>query len=179
MIILSQYRIQKEENGIFKMVDMPSFFCDICGEKMKVKDSRLRRLLDADGDEHWLRHRRLCCRECKRIHSEFPDFVMPGKHYAAYVILEQFFSIFTEQTSGTCSAENNTIRRWVLEINCQVWMIFSFLWELFRKREVKQGIIMVMELLEVLLDKNLNFGHYQSFIKWLYIFEPHIHIVLL
>ena len=52
MIILSQYRIQKEENGIFKMVDMPSSFCDTCGEKMKVKDSRLRRLLDADGEEH-------------------------------------------------------------------------------------------------------------------------------
>ena len=177
MIILSKYKIQKDPDGTLKMTDIPSSFCPICSEKMKARDSRLRRLLDADGKEYWLRHRRLCCKKCGKVHSEFPDFVMPEKHYSSYVILEQCFSEFTEPGQGVCSAENATIHKWISEILYKLWIVFSFLWETFAKWEIRKNMSVITRFLESLIDKNLSWKHYRKFVYWLYLLEPCIFYV--
>ncbi len=137
MIILSQYKVRREGNGIFRVYDMPFSYCSVCKERLRVRDSRIRSFMDSDGRKYFLRHRRLMCSNCGKIHSELPDFIMPGKRYTADVILRQLFG--NTQNGNTenkdmmvCVAEESTIYRWAEEVTCRLRVIFLFLEKCFK-----------------------------------------------
>ena len=55
--------------------------CPDCNEKMKVRDSRKRIILDECGEKYIFSLRRFQCSTCKSIHLELPDCIIPRKRY--------------------------------------------------------------------------------------------------
>ncbi len=64
----NKYYVKSEENSI----------CPVCGCcELKVIGSRKRNTLQGDGETIILIIRRLRCRNCRRIHHELPDILVP------------------------------------------------------------------------------------------------------
>ena len=62
--------------------------CPICAESLMVRGLRLRALVDAAGSKMKLIIRRLYCPNCKRLHHELPDCIVPFKRHCAETIEE-------------------------------------------------------------------------------------------
>ena len=62
--------------------------CPHCQSVLDPYDRRDRKYRDINGDQKTLVIRRLRCRnpQCRRIHAELPDFLVPYKRYAIDVI---------------------------------------------------------------------------------------------
>jgi len=60
--------------------------CPACGERMVVHSTVRRHYRTEEGRKHWIRIRRLRCKECGKIHRQLPDAIQPYKHYLAEVI---------------------------------------------------------------------------------------------
>ena len=106
MIILTQYRIISK-NGIYRAVSENLSVCPACGGALRVRDSKRRQVILAEGEIRVFSLRRLKCTQCGALHQELPDLIVPHKHYSRDVI--------TKALSGTtlsCPAENSTIYRW-------------------------------------------------------------------
>lgn len=89
--------------------------CPICGGVLKKRDTRLRIHKVAGGKKEWYVIRRLqCCNEnCRRIHNELPDILVPYKHYEAELIEDVVDEVVTEED---IECEDypclNTMRNW-------------------------------------------------------------------
>ena len=60
--------------------------CPICGEMVVVRGKRQRTLTESSGNKVKLVIRRMRCVQCKRIHHELPDCVVPYKRHCAETI---------------------------------------------------------------------------------------------
>lgn len=95
----------------------PAFFvrcaeavpCPCCGERLAVIGSRQRKVVSECGDSRLLIIRRLRCSQCRKIHHELPDCVVPYKRYESECI-EQVVSESVEPPS--VAADDSTLRRW-------------------------------------------------------------------
>lgn len=86
-------------------MDIPN--CPDCGGSVTVRDSRKRKVKDADGKEYIFQLRRLQCSECGKLHTEVPDIIQPQKHYGKSVI-----DAVQHGECDYCAADDSTIYRW-------------------------------------------------------------------
>ncbi|WP_084423417.1 DUF6431 domain-containing protein [Cohnella thermotolerans] len=80
-----------------------------CGEALSVIGSRKRKLTSEGGDRRMLVIRRLRCTQCRKIHHELPDCIVPYKRYESACV-EQVVS--EPVTPATVAADDATLRRW-------------------------------------------------------------------
>lgn len=74
---------------------------------MRVRDSKPRIVMDETGEKYIFRLRRFRCENCKKIHTEIPDCIIPHKQYSKKAI--------NAVCNGECSyyiADNATVWRW-------------------------------------------------------------------
>lgn len=83
--------------------------CSCCGKSLGVIGSRKRVWYKASGERCWLMIRRLRCKECKKIHHEIPDILIPYKRYDAESIEKV---IVTKTVLTDVAVDNSTIYRW-------------------------------------------------------------------
>jgi len=83
--------------------------CPKCQGELAAYDRRKRPYLDENGDKHPLSVRRLRCQnqQCRRLHTELPDFLVPYKRYAATV-----FAAVLSGTAPVAPLEESTRWRW-------------------------------------------------------------------
>ena len=86
MVIISQYREERDEDGIIHIISEEEIACPICAGILKVIGIRGRRRIDCAGNKETLIIRRLRCLPCRRIHHELPDGVIPYKRHSAETI---------------------------------------------------------------------------------------------
>lgn len=95
----------------------PAFFvrcaekvpCPRCEGLLKAIGSRDRKLIEASGRAKLLCIRRLRCKECKKIHHELPDCLVPFKRYTAECIEE----VLSEtEANPSVPADESTLYRW-------------------------------------------------------------------
>jgi hypothetical protein len=89
MICLANYRLilDKEKNNEYYVKSEEKSICPVCGcSELKVIGSRKRNALKEDGETIILIIRRLRCKNCRRIHHELPDILVPYKRYTSKVI---------------------------------------------------------------------------------------------
>jgi len=68
---------------VFFVRSMEKSICPLCQGELKVIGSRKRRVINDDGERITLIIRRLRCRneQCRRIHHELPDIIIPFKQH--------------------------------------------------------------------------------------------------
>lgn len=86
MIVLKDYTI-KEQNGIYYIITSSTPNCPDCGGELKTRDSKKRKLISSDGTVNTFALRRYKCRGCGRVQMEFPDIMVPHKHYSRSAII--------------------------------------------------------------------------------------------
>ena len=109
MIILEHYHIVSKDE-IYYVVSHEPRICPDCGAPLKVRDSKRRHLILAEGDVRIFLLRRLKCNTCGTLHLELPDIFVPYKHYAREIIDNAI-----RGNLPSCPAENSTIYRWSRE----------------------------------------------------------------
>lgn len=62
--------------------------CDACNIKMKHRDYVRRIIKNGGYDICWVMVERLMCPICRRIRRNYPDYILPYKHYNKTVILD-------------------------------------------------------------------------------------------
>lgn len=105
MVVSKNYKI-KEQNGMYYIVPSSVPGCPQCGGEMKIRDSKRRKVIFADGTVDTFVLRRYKCTVCGRVHLELPDIMVPHKHYSRSAIID------TINGERNCSAEQSTIYRW-------------------------------------------------------------------
>ena len=80
-----------------------------CGEELRVIGSRKRKITSGAGDHRVLVIRRMRCNQCKKIHHELPDCVVPYKRYEAECV-EQV--VVEAEAEVSVAADDATLRRW-------------------------------------------------------------------
>lgn len=83
--------------------------CPCCEGLLKAIGSRGRMLIESTGETKLLRIRRLRCKECRRIHHELPDCLVPYKRYASECIEEVLSETGAEPS---VPADESTLYRW-------------------------------------------------------------------
>jgi len=116
MIIISNYElIEKSEKGIFYVKsDVKSkeqSICPICkSNNLKVIGSRPRTCREKDGEPTILIIRRLRCEECRKIHHELPDILVPYKRYKSECI--EAVVANNRKKSQEIGCDESTLYRW-------------------------------------------------------------------
>jgi len=108
MILIEQYKIYKRGTEYVVVGEETELFCPFCHGVLKYRDSRIRKIILADGSHKEVRVRRLRCTCCHRVHKELPDFIQPYKRYVREVI-----QAVLDHVSFSVAAENSTIARWL------------------------------------------------------------------
>lgn len=106
MIILTEYRIY-EKDDTYYVISHETPTCPICTGRLKVRDSKRRKVILSENEERTFRLRRLKCTNCGVLHVELPDLFLPHKHYSRAIIETAASGSLT-----SCPAENSTIYRW-------------------------------------------------------------------
>lgn len=107
LIVATEYEIRPDpEDGLLRIHNKRAPICPDCGSLCSGYDSRIRKLIRADGSEEIFRLRRLRCCSCRKLHVEIPDIMAPRKHYERAAIEE------ARAGSDDVAAEDSTIRRW-------------------------------------------------------------------
>ena len=76
---------------------------------MHVIGSRKRKIVGGAGDHRLLVIRRMRCNQCKKIHHELPDCVVPYKRYEAECVEQVVVEVEAEVS---VAADDATLRRW-------------------------------------------------------------------
>ena len=87
MVVSKNYKI-KEQNGMYYIVPSSVPGCPQCGGEMKIRDSKRRKVIFADGTVDTFVLRRYKCTVCGRVHLELPDIMVPHKHYSRSAIID-------------------------------------------------------------------------------------------
>jgi len=85
MVIINHYWKKKVGKKIY-IVSLEVSVCPICGEVLIVIGSRLRKVIENETDTVVLVIRRLRCKQCRVIHHELPDMVVPYKRHSAETV---------------------------------------------------------------------------------------------
>jgi hypothetical protein len=118
MIIIAEYQLilDKDSSNKYYVKSEESNVCPVCGNpELKVIGSRKRGVLKGDGEAIILIIRRLRCLDCKRIHHELPDMLVPYKRYSSRVI-----EAIVDDISDEISCEDSSIyriKRWFQEFS--------------------------------------------------------------
>jgi hypothetical protein len=86
MVIIIQYREERDEDGIIHIISEEETACPICTGILIVIGSRRRGQIDSAGIKEILIIRRLRCLTCRKIHHELPDRVIPYKRHCAETV---------------------------------------------------------------------------------------------
>ena len=105
MVIVRDYWL-KEVGSFFRVCSLEIIGCPICGHKLIVIGTRKRGFINAAGEKITLIIRRLRCKECKKIHHELPDRIVPYKRHCA----DTYEKIITDDVDDVC-CDDNMIRR--------------------------------------------------------------------
>jgi len=109
MITTSKYPLYYSHHIIHAQSQETHRICPICQKGiLKIRDTRLRTIIDLDPGILKIRVHRYQYPTCNRLHSEVPDFIVPYKRYTR----EEILATITNHLSS-CPAENSTIRRWI------------------------------------------------------------------
>ncbi|NSW92618.1 MAG: transposase [Firmicutes bacterium] len=109
MISLAKYSLiyVKDNSSICYIKSEEDSICPVCGSPdLKVIGSRKRRAWQGDGERMILVVRRLRCLNCRKIHHELPDILVPYKRYTSAAIE----AIIDDNTTEIC-CENSSIYR--------------------------------------------------------------------
>lgn len=126
MVVLKNYKI-KEQNGMYYIVPSSVPGCPQCGGEMKIRDSKRRKVIFADGTVDTFVLRRYKCTVCGRVHLELPDIMVPHKHYSRSAIINTIMvretvprssRRFTAGTGRRCSL-NVCWFRWKIRVRKQ------------------------------------------------------------
>ena len=109
MVILTNYRIHATKTRTYIETE-EVHPCSRCLGELRPRDTKVRKVIDADGKIYVYHLRRLKCRNCGASHVELPDFIVPHKHYTRRAI-----EMALNDTNSSCLAENSTINRWIKE----------------------------------------------------------------
>lgn len=74
---------------------------------MKVRDSKHRKVRDESGVEYNFSLRRFRCNNCRKLHTEIPDCIIPYKQYSQKVL--------NDVLGGKCDyyvVDASTVWRW-------------------------------------------------------------------
>ena len=118
MISISKYSLicDKDNSSICYVKSEEDSICPVCGNsELEVIGSRKRGVRQGDGETTILVIRRLRCRNCRRIHHELPDILVPYKRYASAAIE----AILDDNATEIC-CENSSISRiksWFAEVS--------------------------------------------------------------
>lgn len=83
-------------------------YCPCCSGELKVVGSRRRACINGLGEKLVLIIRRLRCVDCKRIHHELPDILVPYKRY----VCESIEVVVSGNSNLSVTADESTIGRW-------------------------------------------------------------------
>ncbi|HCS75460.1 MAG TPA: hypothetical protein DIW17_16495 [Clostridiales bacterium] len=121
MIILAKYKLIPDEVNRNKrrVKSEEKSICPIClSEALKVIGSRNRRATNSNGENLIIVIRRLKCSNCKKIHHELPDILVPYKRY-----LSKCIEAIIDGQGGRISCENSSIyrlKRWFKGIEAHI-----------------------------------------------------------
>lgn len=82
--------------------------CPCCGGDLIVIGSRKRKYIKSSGEKCSLSIRRLRCQQCKQIHHELPDILVPYKRYDS----ESIEAVVTGSSKLSVAADESTLARW-------------------------------------------------------------------
>ena len=85
VVSTSNYRLVKQ-GDIFFIIYAEASYCPICGKLLVTRGNRQRILIAGDGRKVKLIIRRLRCDDCKRIHHDLPDCIVPYKRHCAETV---------------------------------------------------------------------------------------------
>ena len=100
---------------IFFIISEEDTICPVCGSPLCKRDKRKRIYKEAGGKKKWILINRLKCtnENCKRLHHELPDCVVPYKHYSSELIEDVIDDVRTvndlEMEDYPCEG---TIKHW-------------------------------------------------------------------
>ena len=87
MAIISFFKLIEVIGIGFRVMNLTGIMpCPICGGVLGGFGKRKRKYIDADGIRQILIIRRLRCCDCKHIHHELPDILVPYKRHCAETI---------------------------------------------------------------------------------------------
>lgn len=93
---------------VFFVRSKEQIFCPCCGGDLKVIGSRHRECIEDTGKKMDLVIRRMRCSNCRKIHHELPDILVPYKRYR----IECIEAVLSEDTKLSVPADESTIKRW-------------------------------------------------------------------
>ncbi len=93
---------------MFSVRSLEQIPCPCCGGGLKSIGRRPRTCIDSTGNKRVLSIRRLRCIECKKIHHELPDKLVPYKRHVSGNIE----ATITEEGQKTVIADESTLKRW-------------------------------------------------------------------
>ncbi len=110
MVSIDDYRLEYKDDGTVYIESEGARHCPVCDGLLKYLARRLRKLVDAAGETVSLLICRLRCCDCRRIHHELPDCIVPYKRHCA----ETVETIVTGRVIETTIEEStiNRIRKW-------------------------------------------------------------------
>lgn len=106
MIVVDHY-IRYSLHGCIRIQSTEVCTCPACQGSLRVRDSKLRRVINQAGEIEVYRLRRYKCQSCGQLHVELPSCIVPYKHYAADVIGAELYHVRDD-----CPAEDSTMLRW-------------------------------------------------------------------
>jgi DNA-directed RNA polymerase subunit RPC12/RpoP len=111
--------------------------CPICGHRLKIIGSRVRKYIDADEIKKTLNIRRYRCVSCKKIHHELPDILIPYKRHCADTIEKVI-----NDKAHEVNVEENTSRKII-----SWWKaLFSYLINILNTLSVKYQVTYEQDL---------------------------------
>ena len=82
--------------------------CPCCSGVLKTIGRRRRGCINSLGEKIILSISRLRCSDCKRIHHELPDILVPYKRH----VQESIETAITRETQISVIADESTLKRW-------------------------------------------------------------------
>ena len=111
MIITSNYDTRIDDKGYAHIRSREQHTCPICQGKLYVIGSR-KRVLSIRSDKKTLIIRRLRCENCKTVHHELPDVVVPYKRHSRKTIETVIKNNNTSTRSSCSEGTARRIRTW-------------------------------------------------------------------
>lgn len=110
MICIESYRLILDKcDSSYRVKSLENSICPICNSSnLSVIGSRKRKYFSSDGNQNTLIIRRLRCRQCKHIHHELPDILVPYKRYDS----KSIESALEDKNASDVAADESTISRW-------------------------------------------------------------------
>ena len=93
---------------MFFVRSLEQIACPCCSEILKEISRRKRSCIDSLGEKVILSIRRLRCVECKRIHHELPDMLVPYKRH----VRESIEAVINGEPEASVTADESTLKRW-------------------------------------------------------------------